>query len=181
MIKPILQITEHVSSHKTKSILRGRSESVNQFGETLDRTIRDLVDTIKGHEIAVGLSAVQIGILARCFVVDTAKICEIMGGGQNLGMLAMVNPEILNLSAAREKQAEACMSLPHFQGEVERSTKVRVKYQTVLGIAKQLTAEGFLARVIQHEVDHLDGILYMDRMAAGDELIPVEEISVIES
>lgn len=176
MINQILQISESDTSHKSKAMLRKRSKKVVRFDSKLGGTIQDLIDTVNGHEIAVGLSAVQIGVLSRVFVVDTEKISKVTGEGQNSGMLVMVNPQILSLSVAREKQVEACMSLPLFQGEVERPVKVKVAFQTPAGLQKRLNADGFLARVIQHEIDHLDGILYTDRMLPGAELIPLNEI-----
>lgn len=175
MQKPIIRLAE-ADFHKKDAFLRKRSEPVLRFdGNDLVQTVQNLTDTINVHEIAVGLSAVQIGTHSRVFVVDATKIEDATGEKQSeRGIIAFINPKILRVSRICEKQMEACMSLPFYQGEVERPLKIKVAYQTMKGAPKRLAASGLLARVILHEVDHLDGILYIDRMLPDSKLIPVD-------
>jgi len=88
--------------------------------------------------------------------------------------LILVNPKILSTSGKKDKKKESCMSLPHYRGEVERRYKISISYLDRIGKAAQLDAEGFLARVISHEIDHLEGILYIDRMESLSSLEPVD-------
>lgn len=131
------------------------------------RDLVDLVETFKSHRIAVGLAAPQIGKSIRVAVININK-------EKPEPHLVLVNPRIISQSEDVEKKYESCMSLPHYRGKVIRAKSVIVEYQDQSGVKKDLSAEGFLARVIQHEVDHLNGVLFIDRMSSLTELEPVE-------
>lgn len=117
------------------------------------------------YDIAVGLAAPQIGI--------SANFCAINLKQKDSITLVLVNPELISSSGKKDKKKESCMSLPHYRGAVERREKIVVKYQTVHGEEKELEESGFFARVIMHEIDHLNGLLYVDRMESVNTLEPV--------
>jgi peptide deformylase len=137
--------------------LRKPSEEVSDFSDDFQKKIDDLLDTFWSHKIAVGLAAPQIGMQLKLAVINHKR-------DKAAPMLIIVNPKILSTSGKKDKKKESCMSLPDYAGDVERRTKLVLRYQDRYGEPQQMEAEGFLARVIQHEVDHLEGYLYIDRM-----------------
>ena len=163
-VRPIIQLTRE-NFYVKDTVLRRPSEAVSQIDLAVLDTIADLIDTMNAHRIAVGLSAPQIGILSRVSVVNTGK-------REGREPIVLVNPRLVHFGEERETKMEACMSLPFFQGPVERVSKITVVFQDATGAHKQMNAEGFLARVLLHEMDHLDGILYVDRMPPRAELVP---------
>jgi len=110
----------------------------------------------------VGLAAPQVGLKRRILVLNHT--------GQEGDDLALVNPEILKLSGPRESQEEGCLSFPEIYGEVSRPTRILLRAQTPAGERFEESYEGFLSRVIQHELDHLEGVLLIDRMSPADKL-----------
>lgn len=134
-------------------ILRKISKEVKEITPRTSILIKDMIDTMYDMN-GVGLAAVQVGILKRIFVVD------IQDGN---GYKVFVNPEIAENSGS-QLGAEGCLSLPGVQGEVERYEKIIIKAQDENGEKFELEAEGFLARAIQHEYDHLNGILFIDHV-----------------
>lgn len=109
-----------------------------------------------------GLAAPQIGLLWRLAVLDPA--------GFSLGPTVIINPKIVFKSEEEEKGPEICLSVPGYIGHVYRSSAVKVEAYDLQGILKTYDVEGFVARLFQHEIDHLDGILFPDRIRDGDEL-----------
>ncbi len=171
-IRKIIQLKrEDFSSRETS--LRKPSVFVEKFDDELRSKIKDLVDTFETHEIAVGLAAPQIGIQIRATVVNAQK-------GKPHPHTILVNPRIVNSSDISEEKFESCMSLPLCRGKVNRHKEIDISYQDEFGKPQTIKADGFLARVIQHEIDHLDGILYIDRMPSIDGLEPSEIPSVLE-
>lgn len=134
-------------------ILGKISKEVKEITPRTSILIKDMIDTMYDMN-GVGLAAVQVGILKRIFVVD------IQDGN---GYKVFVNPEIAENSGS-QLGAEGCLSLPGVQGEVERYEKIIIKAQDENGEKFELEAEGFLARAIQHEYDHLNGILFIDHV-----------------
>lgn len=106
--------------------------------------------------MSVGLAAPQIGHPLRVVIVNLNKSED--------DDLILINPVVTSNTGSFDEKYESCMSIPHFRGKVKRRKKLTVSYRDVNFIEQELTATGFLARVILHEVDHLDGILYTDRM-----------------
>ena len=137
-------------------VLRAKAKPVTEFDEELAKLAADMVETM--HEApGVGLAAPQIDVSRRLIVVDPDA------GGEHSEVRVFVNPEILD-SEGREADQEGCLSIPDFTDKVQRATRIVVRAQTLDGDSFELEAEDFLARVIQHEVDHLDGILFIDRL-----------------
>lgn len=131
-------------------ILRKKSREIETFDDNLKQLIDDMYETMYQAE-GVGLAAVQIGKLKRMLVIDDYEGSK----------LVMINPKRVEESGDIEA-LEGCLSVPERVGKVKRFEKVKVEYQTADGEETAIEAEGFLARIIQHEMDHLDGILYTD-------------------
>jgi peptide deformylase len=155
-IIPLVQLDRAEFENKDVS-LRQTSEEVSDFSDAFQKKVDDLLDTFWSHNIAVGLAAPQIGMQLKLAVINHKR-------DKATPMLIIVNPKILSTSGKKDKKKESCMSLPDYAGDVERRTKLVLQYQDRYGEPQQMEAEGFLARVIQHEVDHLEGYLYIDRM-----------------
>lgn len=144
------------------SILHKKSRTVTDINERILRLLDDMKDTLHKAE-GVGLAAVQVGVLRRLFIVETEP-------GQ---LYEMINPEIIAKSVKKQTNVEGCLSLPGKWGETERAMAVKVRYTDRNGNECELRAEGFLAQAIQHEYDHLDGIIYTDiatRMLTEEDL-----------
>lgn len=131
-------------------ILRKKSREIETFDDSLKQLIDDMYETMYQAE-GVGLAAVQIGKLKRMLVIDDYEGSK----------LVMINPKRVEESGDVEA-LEGCLSVPERVGIVKRFETVKVEYQTADGEETAIEAEGFLARIIQHEMDHLDGILYTD-------------------
>ena len=132
-------------------ILRKHCRAVERFDGRLAALLDDMAETMYAANGA-GLAAPQVGILKRAVVVDA-------GGG----LIELVNPEIIRAEGARVG-VESCLSVPDRCGTVERPEKVAVRAQNRRGEPIEITGEGFLAVALCHEIDHLDGVLYIDRM-----------------
>ena len=132
-------------------VLRKRSRRVDKFDRRLRTLLDDMAETMYAAD-GVGLAAPQVGILKRCVVIDVGD-----------GIIELVNPEITAMEGSTIG-AEGCLSIPGRRCTVERPEKVTVEAQNRDGKAIRLEAEGLLAVAVCHEVDHLDGILYIDKM-----------------
>lgn len=135
-------------------ILRKKSKIVANFNNTLEVLIDDMYETMD-VAYGVGLAAPQVGILKRLIVVDNRD-------EEENKRFYMLNPVILE-KEGEEISMEGCLSIPGKQGTVKRAKNIKVKYNDLTGEEKIMEAEDFLARIIQHEMDHLDGILYTDK------------------
>lgn len=132
-------------------ILREKAAPVHRINERLLNLLDDMAETMYKAE-GVGLAAPQVGISKRVFVVDV---------GDEHGLLEFINPEII----AREGEQigpEGCLSIPGISGDVRRAQKVKVRALNRNGETFELEAEDYLARAIQHELDHLNGVLFID-------------------
>ena len=132
--------------------LRMKAKEVTQFDEFLMQLVERMIH-LMGDAQGVGLAATQLGILQRIFVFDH----------EEQGAQAVVNPRIVDPSADKEPDEEGCLSLERVRVPVERSTKVTVEGVNPGGEEVRFELEGLAARVVQHEVDHLDGLLIIDR------------------
>lgn len=133
-------------------ILRKKAREIAEFGPRTGKLMDDLRDTLYAAEGRAGLAAPQIGILRRAVVMDCGE-----------GLIELINPEILETSG-EQIGPEACLSYPGFSGNVKRAQYVRIRSRDRDGGTFELEGEGYLARCIQHELDHLDGVLFVDRM-----------------
>ena len=133
-------------------VLRQRAQPVERVTEMHDRLIADMIETMRVAP-GVGLAAPQVGILERIFVWEVE---EEHG--------AVIDPEIVWRSDSQESAEEGCLSIPGLFYPVMRAEAVEVRGLDAAGDAITMKAEGFLARVCQHEIDHLDGVLFLDRL-----------------
>ena len=130
---------------------------------TVQQLIDDMFETMNEYA-GIGLAAPQVHESLRLFV---AGVDDPDGG---LPPVVMINPEIEPLGMAEEEDWEGCLSIPDIRGRVPRSVEIRVRCLDRHGAPQRITANGFAARVIQHETDHLDGVLFLDRMSSFDSL-----------
>ena len=147
------------------SLLRQKAKRVRKFDASLRALVEDMVETMHATN-GVGLAAPQIGVPLRLFVAQLPDDYEDPLAGQ---LLVFFNPEIVKATGEEEGE-EGCLCLPGYVGGVVRATEVTIKGQDEWGRRKRLHAQGFLARVLQHEIDHLNGILYVDRLASPEKL-----------
>lgn len=132
-------------------VLKSRATSVDKFDETLEQLAEDMLQTMREYE-GVGLAANQVGRLKRVLVAALED-----------EEYVVVNPEISEIGDETEIEVEGCLSIPEIQVEVERATRIAVTGQDSTGGPLKLEAEGLLARILQHEIDHLNGVLILDR------------------
>ena len=144
-------------------ILKQVAKPIEAFDETVVAVIQDLVDTMIDAGHSVGVAAPQIGILQRVVVVDVSK--SKLGKDNNHGLLEMVNPEIIEKSGSTMMR-EGCMSVPDYTGNVTRAEHIVIEFTDRAGQLRVIEASGFEAVAIQHEVDHLDGLLFLDRVSS---------------
>jgi len=135
-------------------VLRKESKPVEKIDERILQLLDDMAETMR-HVDGVGLAAPQVGILRRVVVIDVGE-----------GLIELINPEILETSG-QQQGAEGCLSIPGVRGEVIRPEKVRVKALNRKGEPIEITGTGLLARALCHEIDHLDGILFIDKVVPG--------------
>lgn len=138
-------------------VLREKAEPVTAITADTRLLIADMFDTMYAEE-GVGLAAPQVGVRDRIIVIDPHN--------EETKPFALINPEILEASRETDKSEEGCLSIPGLRDIVERSSRVRVRGLTENGEVYEAETEGLLARIIQHEIDHLDGILFFDRISA---------------
>lgn len=156
------QILTHPDSR-----LRRTAETIDLFDDALAEQCQILEATMRSGPGGVGIAAPQIGINQRLIVIDcreSRRPCK------HHGLLYMVNPVIEAVEGERIGR-EGCLSVPDWVGMVPRAARIDVSYHDLQGKPQLISASGFEARVIQHEIDHLDGILFIDRIVSGHEVI----------
>ena len=154
MIKPIVLYGANVLRRKAKNVPPKHKE--------LTTLVQDMYETMYAAS-GVGLAAPQIGLSSRLFVV----------GGRFTGDEAIkdfeevfINPEIFPIGDQKEEGEEGCLSIPGIRGMVQRACSLRIRYETLARTTKERKVDGFLARIIQHEHDHLQGILFIDHVSS---------------
>jgi peptide deformylase len=149
-------------------ILRQKAKKVHRFDPSLQKLVDDMFETMHVSN-GVGLAAPQIAQSIRVFVAEYE--------GQKV---AMFNPEIIK-AEGEERGPEGCLSIPGYVGEnIRRATKVVVKGLDVRGKPIRVNAEDWFARILQHEIDHLDGILFLDRLDSPEDLREIREEDLAE-
>ncbi|KAF0117431.1 MAG: peptide deformylase [Rhodospirillaceae bacterium] len=139
--------------------LRQKALPVERVDAGIARLMEDMLETMYAAP-GVGLAAPQVGVLSRVLVVDVAA-----GDDSSPAPLRMANPEILWASTERTSYKEGCLSLPEQYAEVTRPCQVRVRYLDQRNAVRVLEADGLLATVLQHEIDHLEGVLFVDHVS----------------
>ncbi len=144
-------------------LLKKRANRIARVDVAINGLIEDLIDTMNAGPGSVGVAAPQIGVSLSACVIDVSSNRN--GKDNNHGLLIMLNPEIIAASGSSVMR-EGCMSVPDYTGDVERATAVTVNYMNLEGESRTVDASGFEAVAIQHEMDHLDGILFLDRIVS---------------
>ena len=145
-------------------VLRRKAHTVTKFDKNLQTLIDDMIETMRAAP-GVGLAAPQVSISERLIVVEYGEEEEDESEGQQEGpkkLFVMINPEIVKTSPETLMGVEGCLSIPNLVGEVERHAAIQVKGLNRHGKPMKVKAEGWLARIFQHEIDHLNGILFPD-------------------
>ena len=138
--------------------LRAASKPVAQVDDAARALMDEMLATMYDAP-GIGLAAIQIGVASRIVVIDTAKKDE------EPRPLFLVNPEIVWSSGERATYEEGCLSIPDYYEEVERPERIRARFLDREGLAREIEADGLLATCIQHEIDHLNGVLFIDHIS----------------
>ena len=146
-----------------KSVLRRKAKRVSRIDSSIQKLIDDMVETMRQAK-GVGMAAPQVGVPLQVIVLQMPEEEE---------PVAIINPEIVKRSGEQEV-TEGCLSVPGYFGELKRSASVTVKGRDRHGKSIRVKATGLMAEAVEHEVDHLDGILYIDRLEGGDKLHRIE-------
>jgi len=150
-------VTVHLLHLLGSPILRQKSAPVKQLDDAVRRLVDDLFETMRAAK-GVGLAANQIGVARRVAVVDI--------GDDDPPPLVLINPVIVERGDEEETAEEGCLSIPDIFGDVTRPARVVVEALDQEGRRSRVEAHGYKARAIQHEIDHLDGILFLDHLSA---------------
>ena len=153
----ILKILEYPNP-----ILKQVSKEVTSFDSVLEAFINDAAEILQSHKFCVGLAAPQVGNLQRIIFIDISRARK---PHPNNSLLVLINPKILEASDFKIVR-EGCLSIPDFTANVKRAMKIKVKFQNLKGKSEELETNDFEAHAIQHEIDHLDGILFLDRITS---------------
>jgi len=148
--------------------LRKISKPVTVFGEVLTEQLAELEAAMRAGPGGVGIAAPQLGNNLRMVIIDCTMARH---SCRNHGLLHLANPEITEYSDSKVLGREGCLSVPDWVGMVSRARSIRMKYQDSTGATHEIETSGFEARVIQHELDHLDGVLFIDRVVSTHDLI----------
>ncbi|MCP4318395.1 MAG: peptide deformylase [Hyphomicrobiales bacterium] len=139
-------------------ILRAKSDPIERVDEDVRKLADDMLETMYDAP-GIGLAAIQVGIPRRMLVIDCSKEEE------EDAPLVFINPQIVASSDDRSAYEEGCLSIPDYYAEVERPAYVTVDYLDREGKQRQIEAEGLLATCLQHEIDHLNGVLFIDHIS----------------
>jgi peptide deformylase len=145
-------------------VLRRKAKRVAKIDDSIQKLIDDIIDTIRADPNRAGLAAPQVGVLLRVAVIEVPE--------QEL--ITLINPEIIKKEGERIVQ-EGCLSIPGYFGEIKRAVTVKVKAKDRHGKEFRLKAEGLLAQALEQEIEHLDGILYIDHLENPEKLFEAVE------
>jgi len=143
-------------------LLRHKTKRVTKIDKSIQKLVDDMIDTLRADPNRAGLAAPQVGVLLRVAVIELPE--------QEL--ITLINPEIIKREGERIVQ-EGCLSIPGYFGEIKRAVTVKVKAKDRDGKEFRLKAEGLLAQALEQEIEHLDGILYIDHLESQEKLFEV--------
>ena len=162
-------------------ILRNRTRSIANYDAQLQLLIDDMIETMRDAP-GVGLAAPQIGQSIKLTVIET--LAEVDEDGNEIedsrDLYVITNPEIVSTSRSTVDGIEGCLSIPGYLGEVERHESIRVRAQDRHGKKLKLRLDGWTARIFQHEIDHLNGVLYIDRLTSQENFWTEEEFDAMQ-
>ena len=155
------------------TILTQKAAPVHRVEKSYFKLADDMLETMY-EAPGIGLAANQVGLLERFVVIDVDFAADLDGDDEaapapdqelrKKNPIILINPEIIYREGSTITR-EGCLSVPHYRAEVKRSEKIKLKYQNIDGLEKEISAEGVLAVCIQHELDHLEGTLFIDRLS----------------
>lgn len=148
----------------SESVLHQKAKRVHKIDDSIQKLIDDMIDTMQDMGGAAGLAAPQVGIPLQVIVVETPDD----------ELAVIINPEIVK-SADDSEVGEGCLSLPGYKGKLIRAEKVTVKGRDRHGKEIRIKAEGLMAQALQHEVDHVNGVVFLDRMENMDDLRKIDD------
>jgi peptide deformylase len=158
-------------------LLRQKAQPVETINDDLKSFIEDMFITMEAED-GIGLAANQVGILKRVIVIDVPH----EGDDQTQSTrLALINPEIVWHSDAKVSSPEGCLSVPEIYEKVTRFKKVRVRYQDTEGAFQEIEGDGLLSFCLQHEIDHINGILFVDRLSSLKRTMLRKKLSKLQS
>lgn len=144
--------------------LKQVADEVNDFNAELSKFIHDLKETMAAGIGGVGIAATQVGVMLRIIIIDVSSYPKLKKAKHH-GHLTLINPEIVEWNGMK-KGREGCMSVPEFTGDVIRAENIVLNAFDEKGTQQNYEMEGFEARALQHEIDHLDGLLFLDRLVS---------------
>jgi peptide deformylase len=144
-------------------MLRKKAKRVRTVDDEVIRFVEDMLDTMHNAH-GIGLAATQVGSLQRIIVVDLSEMEET----KEMKPLVLINPEIVS-AEGKWSMEEGCLSIPDIRAEVVRPERIRVRYKDLQFQDQELETDGLLGRVVLHEADHLDGILFIDHLSTGEQ------------
>jgi len=145
-------------------VLRQKAKKVTKIDDSIQKLIDDMIDTLHADPNRAGLAAPQVGVLLRVAVIEVPE----------QEMVTLINPEILKKEGERVVQ-EGCLSVPGYFGEIKRAVTVKAKAQNRYGKEFRLKAQGLLAQALEQEIEHLDGILYIDHLESPEKLFEITQ------
>jgi peptide deformylase len=145
-------------------ILRQKAKRVRNIDGSIQRLIADMLETVKADPGRAALAAPQVGVSLRVIVIDIPGAEDIV----------LVNPEIVK-SSGEHAVTEGCLSVPGYYGEIKRARRVTAKGRDASGKEIRIKADGLLAQALQHEIDHLNGMLYVDHLESQEKLHKIED------
>ena len=153
--------------------LKHKSIEVKTFDNDINEIIKNMYETLYDSGNGIGLAAPQVGILKRIVVIDLKE--------DNISnQITLINPKILNKSNDTFMNEEGCLSVPEYYAEVERSIKIEYEWYDYRGKRNESSADGLLSICIQHEIDHLDGILFIDYLSSLKKKMALEKLNRIK-
>lgn len=157
-------------------ILRKKSKEVTKIDNNIKNIAERMLFTLKESELGLGLAAPQIGENIRIIAVGVNEARDKQGKiiQKEIPLTIFINPEITKLSKTKDIEEEGCLCLLGYYGPVERPTKIKFKALTLDGREIKVNASGLFARIVQHEVDHLEGVLFVDRLTDKSKLRKVK-------
>lgn len=157
-------------------VLRKKTKKVEKISKDTQKLLDDMVETMHKAN-GMGLAAPQVGVSLRVAVVEVPKDAAEKSEEEKAGTVQyqLVNPEVVKQSEDTWEHQEGCLSIPGWRGDVERPNKIVVRALDRAGNRIKIEAEGMLARALLHEIDHLDGVLYIDKLVSPDRVWRVNE------
>jgi peptide deformylase len=146
-------------------VLHRKAKKVRKIDSSIQKLIDDMVDTMHNIE-GVGLAAPQVGVPLQVVVIQMPDEEDV---------ITLINPEVVKISEETEMMTEGCLSLPGYNADVKRSTSITVKARDLEGKPIRIKGEGLMAQALQHEIDHINGIVFVDHLESMDKLHKNEE------